>query len=163
MSEHEQDDKKAVMLLAEELIDDLLQTSDEELINEELEDSGSVEPALNNIRVEIDAAINSLRKDRLAEARAAIARTRQSETPPKFDAVEIRRQVTEILSSKTGTTRMTIAARNGKALSEQEIISAFSDLCQLRGFGRSVPKENYGSSPKRSTFCKVWELLNLKR
>jgi IrrE N-terminal-like domain len=146
MSEQEID--KAIAMLAEELIDDLLQTSDEELLTEALEDSKSISAALGNIRAEIDTAINGLGKDRLAEARAAIARTKQDQPPHKFDASQVRKQVAEILSSKAGRAHMTLAARNGQALSEKEILSAFSDLCELQGFEKSVPRHNFGNSPK---------------
>jgi hypothetical protein len=118
--------EQALTLLAEELIDDLLKMSDEELLAEAAEDHGSAQVALGTIRTEIDAAINSLGKDRLAEARIAVARTRRDARDIRIDAVEVRKQLTEFLSS-SDQARMTLAARNGRKSSEKDILSAFSD------------------------------------
>jgi hypothetical protein len=138
---------RALTLLAEELIDDLLKMSDEELLAEAAEDHGSAQVALGTIRTEIDAAINSLGKDRLAEARIAVARTRRDARDIRIDAVEVRKQLTEFLSS-SDQARMTLAARNGRKSSEKDILSAFSDLCELQTFAQIPRKLEFGNSPK---------------
>ena len=141
-------DEQAMMLLVDELFDELLKTSDEELLREASEDDRGNDVSLDRIRAEIETAINSLAKDRLAEARTAVARLTNDRLASSVDPVEAGKRLAEFLSSDTGRSRMTIAARNGQGSSENDILSAFSDLCELQEFKHSVGIKDFGSSPK---------------
>jgi Zn-dependent peptidase ImmA (M78 family) len=142
--------EQAILLLLDELLDDLLMTSDEEVVAEAIEDYGSAAAALGNIRDEIEAAINSLGKDRLAEARAAVAFHSRSDFGERgFVSIECLNRVKELLSSDQGNLRLTLAARNGREQSNNDVLSALTDLCDLKGeFGKSLRAHNFGSLPK---------------
>ncbi len=144
MKEH----KEQAMLWADELLDDLLRTPDAELIAEAKEDWGGTEACIGNIRAEIESAINSLGKDRLQEAKASVALDRP-QSANYLSAIECRKRVNEFLSSDAGRARLTLAARNGRGLSEKDILSAFSDLCELEGtVENSAPRQVFGNAPK---------------
>lgn len=140
--------EEALLLLAEDLVNDLFSSSDEDIVAEAIKDFGSVEAALGNIRAEINVAIDSLAKNRLVEARAAVARDRESRSTKKNDLTETRRRISELLASGELRDRMTLAARNGEKNSANDLLSVFADLCELDGFKGKARKLEFGRSPK---------------
>ena len=149
--------EQAMLLFIDELVDDLLKASDEDILAEAIEDYGTTDAALGNIRNDIEGAINSLGKDRLAEARAAVAlhRSDDMQKETRFNSVECQQRALELLSSDNARLRMTLAARNGRGLSQKDFLSALSDLCLLKeGSGRSVPMHNFGNAPKAERILK---------
>jgi Zn-dependent peptidase ImmA (M78 family) len=148
------DKEQKVMRLVEELVDDLFKASDEELLRDAADDRTIIKGQLCGLAKEIEVAINSLGKDRLAEARAAVASSRSDRSTTKVDPIDAREQLAEFLSSKMGMTGITLAARNGKLSSESDIISAFQDLCELRECQRNMRKPNFGAAPKAEYILK---------
>lgn len=139
--------EKTMMGFLDELVDDLLTTPDQDLEAEVIENYGSVAAALGGIRDEIDIAIHSLAKDRLAEARAALTKAKQEATNNRVSPAT-RKRIAELLSSNTNNMRMTLAARKDQGASERDILSACTDLCELHGCTHRVPTPNFGNSPK---------------
>jgi hypothetical protein len=140
--------EEAMMLLAEELIDDLLSASDEEVIAEIEGGSRGVDTQVSAIRSEIKMAIDSFRKDRLANARAAVARHKEDKPENRTQSIDVQRQIAELLSSGKMRSKMTLAARNDRGSSESDILSAFADLCELEGVERPIRRLEFGSAPK---------------
>lgn len=139
-----ENNEQAIVRLFDTLVEDLMNTSDEELLKEAIEDHGSIEIAVGDIQGEIDTAIVSLAKERLADARAAALQTKQDRSG-KPDAAEMQKRIAEFLSFEG---RMTLAARNGKNSSEKDVLSAFSDLCELQASAPAPRRFQFGSSPK---------------
>src|ERR1043166_7315367 len=146
--------EQTIIQFASALVDDLLVTSDDALLAEAKEDHGSVDKALGEIDAEIEAAIKSLGKDRLAEARLAVAQCDQKDIDQVLDEAEARKQVEELISSSEFRARMTLAARNGKESCEHDILSAMSDLCELSRLSRFIPRPEFGSAPKAEGILK---------
>ena len=121
-------------------------TPDEDLLSEAIEDHRSIGAAIAGISDEINVAINSLAKDRLAAARSALAqaKTRSSEIvcPQKRES---RWQVSIIQFEEN---RYDVAARKDQGASEKDILSAFTDLCELHECTHRVPNPEFGNLPK---------------
>jgi Zn-dependent peptidase ImmA (M78 family) len=130
-----------------DLLDDLMATSDEDLRAEAIEDHSSIAAAVRGIRDEIDGAINSLAKDRLVAARDGLAQAKKA-APGNRVSPETRRRIAEFLSSDSMKIGMTLAARKDQGASERDILSAFADLCELHESTHRVPRPNFGSLPK---------------
>ena len=142
-----------------ELLDDLLTTPDQDLRAEAIENYGSVGAALGGIGDEIDIAINSLAKDRLAEARAAVAKAKDEAVRNRVTPAT-RKQIVEFLSSNSSKSRMTFAARKDQGASEKDILSACADLCELHGCTHRVPRPNFGNLPKAEHLLKDLGVTN---
>lgn len=131
----------------DELIENLMATPDEELLAEAIQDHGSVAAAIAGIADEISVAINSLAKDRLAETRASLARAKQEPIGNRVSA-EARKQVAQLVASRSKKIGMTLAARKDHGASEKDILSAFTDLCELHDCRHRVPIPHFGNLPK---------------
>jgi hypothetical protein len=129
------------------LMEDLSLQSDEKIIADAIEDFGSLERALGDIDAEINSAINSQGKERLAEARAAFLNcTKNSFRPTKTE--DAFRQLADFIVSDPKLKRVTLAARKGQAGSENDAFSVLQDLCELRQLGQSTPLPKFGSMQK---------------
>ncbi len=122
-------------------------TSDEELLSEAIEDHGSVASAIAGIGDEINVAINSLAKDRLVDARAALKQAKLEATKGQVSP-ELRKQLAQRLASNSNKIGMTLAARKDQGASEKDILSAFADLCELHDCTHRVPPPQFGNLPK---------------
>jgi hypothetical protein len=135
------------------LIEDLSLMSDEKVLADAAEDFGSLEGALGEIDAEIESAINSLGKDRLAEARAAFSNSAKNSARPT-DATEAYHQLADFIISDPNLTKVTLAARNGRGSLDIEALSTLFDLCELRQLKQSSQLPNFGSKPKADYILK---------
>jgi Zn-dependent peptidase ImmA (M78 family) len=140
--------------LFDDLLNDLMATPDEYLRAEAIEDYGSVSIAVAEIQNEIEFAINSLAKDRLAEARITLAKAKQESLRNQVSP-EDRKQIAEFLSSSSQKIRMTLAARKDRGASERDILSTCTDLCELHGCTHKVPVPRFGNLPKAEYILKA--------
>jgi len=131
----------------DELLETLMATPDEELLSEAIEDHRSIGAAIAGISDEINVAINSLAKDRLAAARSALAQAKQESIMNRVSP-EARKQVAQLLASNSKKIGMTLAARKDQGASEKDILSAFTDLCELHECTHRVPNPQFGNLPK---------------
>jgi len=131
----------------DELLETLMATPDEELLSEAIEAHGSIAAAIAGIGDEINVAINSLAKERLAEARAALTQAKQ-ETIKNRVSPEARKHVAQLFASNSKKIGMTLAARKDQGASEKDILSAFTDLCELHACTHRVPNPQFGNLPK---------------
>jgi len=134
--------------LTDELVADLLETSNPEIVAEAVEDFGSVECVIASLRNEIESAINSVAKERLIAARQAFEEARKVRVNERVDFTFAQKQIEEFMSPESGRHKLTMAARNGQGSSERDMLSAFSDICDLSANVRHVPKFVFGRLPK---------------
>lgn len=131
------------------LVDDLSLTSDEELVAGAIEQYGSLRAALGDLDAEIEAAISSAGKERLAKARANIVDdAEKNRSARSIDPTEVQKQLADFVASHKTFAKMTLAARNGKGSAQNDILSALTDLCELRQLNESTPLPDFGSVPK---------------
>jgi IrrE N-terminal-like domain len=140
--------EEAFSFLVGDLLDDLLSMSDDEVLGEATEDSVDPGAVLSEIQTEVCAAIISNAKEQLIEARSAVARDKSEASHVRIDPEEGKRLLETFLSSESGRARLTLAARKGKRSSENDVISAFTDLCHLQACSHISRKFNFGNSPK---------------
>jgi hypothetical protein len=139
----------ALSMLADDFFADLLTLSEAEVLSEAEEDYGSVKAALGDVRAEIEVAIQSIAKDQLSEARAAIDRHRESSLARAAnDVSKLRELLDKILSTDPNRARLTLAARKGKPSFEREFVSALFDLCRLQVASPASVRPNFGRAAK---------------
>lgn len=131
----------------DELVEALMATPNDELLSEAIEDYGSVAAAIAGIGDEINVAINSLAKERLFEARAALNQARQKATENQVSP-EVRKQLAQRFASNSNKIGMTLAARKDQGASQKDILSAFADLCELHECTHKVSPPQFGRLPK---------------
>lgn len=120
--------------LADELVADVMRLSDAELLAEVEAEGLDAEKEANRLRAMIAAATVQSGKTRLAAARAAIdqasssARPNIHQLPLKERAAVLARFANDDAKLKS---RLTMAARNGDGITEQEMASIMADLREL--------------------------------
>jgi IrrE N-terminal-like domain len=144
---NEEPDRDKITGFIDELIDNLVKTSDEDLRVEIIESYGSVSTAIAGMQIEIEDAINSLNKDRLKEARGAVAKAKEDTSTNYIDPAT-RKKIFELLSSNSSNIGMTLAARKNQGASESDILSACTDFCELYQYTHRVPRPHFGNLPK---------------
>jgi IrrE N-terminal-like domain len=140
-----------MLSFADELVDDLIKSSDEEILAEAAEDCEDVNLMLANLRAEIRAAVFSLGKDRLAEARANLKRLEAGQSNQTITGAESRRLIAQIISSGKLPAGITLAARKDKG---NDIVSALSDLAELEHLQTPSRTLNFGKAPKAEFILK---------
>lgn len=127
--------------IANELADDLASTTDEELLLELKDDGVDISAEATRIRNLISGVIAEHGKEKLAAARSEMdLRNRQEQDLGIQITQEIRSKLTEYIKAgdSTITGALTIAARNGAELSEEdldEVIHALFDLGKIDEHG----------------------------
>ena len=129
--------KKAARQLghaADALVDGLMDLTDEELLAEVREDGEDPDALAKQAADIISGAVLRTGKAKMAEARAAFeAMNRQRSAAVLNFSPAQKRQILDrfIADDHELTKKLTIAARNGDALSEQELDSFLNDLLEL--------------------------------
>jgi len=128
-------DRESLDRLAEALIDDILNASDEEILEEFRENGGDPEQHATEMLALFEKSIMISNKSRLIEAQAVIAAKRaregrQNSTAP-IDIEEARRRLRVIQDNPNASELLTIAARKESELSDADIISLVEDLYDL--------------------------------
>src|SRR5689334_7820730 len=95
MTEHPNPDREALDRLSHALIDDILNTSDEEVLAEFRESGGDSSQHADEMRALLEQSILTANKQRLAAARAgAAARSAEDNAPAaQIDITEARKQL----------------------------------------------------------------------
>jgi len=140
--------------LSDDFFDDLQAMSDDEVVSEAIEDFGSLESALGNIRFEIAQTINKVAKNELARARSLVLDERVRSASTTVDPLNARKLLDEFLLSEAGQSRLTLAARKGKSSSKKDLLGAFTDLCRLQNCSHSSPPIDFGRVPKAEFILK---------
>lgn len=129
--------RKKLARLTDILVDDILQTTDAEILSE-VEDNGkSVKAEVNSLREILKKAEKQVAKSRLVSARAAIDRQKKAEQVAKGKAIRLspedaRLALDTILRKHPESTQeFTLAARKGRDLSDTDVMSMLEDLQEL--------------------------------
>lgn len=119
--------------LADDLVDDILSASDEEVLAEFRRSGDDPDQHAADMRALFEASVLAAKKRRLAQAKVGAAVRRDTENtiarPP--DMATARRRLRAILDDPTAQHGLTLAARKESELSDADILSLLDDLREL--------------------------------
>jgi len=119
--------------LIDEAVEDLMKLSDAELMAELAEEGADSEAEARSARNAIAAGIARAGRARLVAARTAVDRDRTARVVRSPVPVALRASILERFANDDPKlkSRLTMAARNGEGITEQEMDSIFADLREL--------------------------------
>lgn len=128
-----QSDQDALNRLADALVEDLLEVSDQDILAEVREDNDDPAAIAASMRAMFEKTVASAGKARLAAAKSALVRDRQRPAVViTLDPAEARRRLERIIANDPETARkLTLAARKGEGLSDSDVLSMLEDFEEL--------------------------------
>lgn len=128
--------RAALDRLANALVDDILNESDEVILAEANEDGSDSSKLADDVRQLFECTATGASKAKLAAAKRAAANARNSDVRvARFDAADARRRYDAMIAQDPELTeKLTLAARKGEGQSERDIESAIEDLAELGAF-----------------------------
>ncbi|WP_179038942.1 hypothetical protein [Rhizobium leguminosarum] len=123
--------------LREALIDDILSMTEEKILAEAKEDNVDLDGNLRKTKALFDQAKKSAAKGKLKAAQAAVANNVFSNVVP-MDRERFAKYDAALRTGKIGTSELTLAARNGSGLSEEDRRKLIEDMIEL---GIPLPDE----------------------
>jgi len=133
---------EALIRLADALIEDMLATSDQDILAEFTEAKG--DPAMNaqEMRAHFEKSVLSANKDRLRAAQAGLARDKAAPSTPKIVSMaNVRNRLKRALATCPPGVKLTLAARNESDLSDSDVLGMLQDLEEL---GIVAPDDDNG-------------------
>ena len=127
-------DRDALDRLAEALVEDILDASDQDILAEIREDGGDPAAVAAGARALFEKAVATAAKARLAAAKQAVAADRnQTGVVTPFDPAKARLRLDRIVASDDPETarKLTLAARKGEALSDGDVRGMLEDMEEL--------------------------------
>jgi len=126
-------DREALRRLADALADDVLNTSDQEVLAEAAEEYGDTKQLAANMRALFERTCAAAGKAKLAAARAALnGDRRRAPSRRRLDPSAARRLLQQVLTAHPETAqKLTYAARRGEGLSDEDVFSMLDDLEEL--------------------------------
>ena len=118
--------------LAAALVDDVLTTSDAEILAEFRADGGDPEQHAAEMRALFERSVLASNKSKLQAARAGVARAKEaarSSTP--VDMAKARERLHGVLKTLPEEQRLTLAARKESELSDADVVGLLEDLREL--------------------------------
>ena len=134
MSDKDENARKALERLDEAFVEDILETSDREILAEFQKHHGNPAHYAGTMRARFENTVLRANKSRLTAARAALNATASSPgqaVAKVIDIAEARRKLRGILSSGTAAGKLTMAARNENELSDADILTMIANLREL--------------------------------
>jgi hypothetical protein len=117
--------------LADALIDDVLSTSDEDILRE-LDEDDCAEALKAEITADIEAAKARLGKAKLAAARRAVSSERRTTRPQhRFTPQQARTRLSTAMAGSAAASRVTLAARHGGAVPDEDLEGLIEDASDL--------------------------------
>lgn len=141
MSGKNDSDRKALMLLADAFVEDILNMSDEEVLQEFQEDGGDPAHIRRQMLELVEKAALSANKTRMATAKAgALASGRASRrTPHKtIDIASARNRLRSLIERSQAESELTLAARNEEELSDEDVLGILEDFEELESMNRGT-------------------------
>jgi hypothetical protein len=128
--------RDALDRLADALVDDILNSSDEDILAEITEDHGDAARLAAEMRALFECTALEAGKTKLAAAREAAAEARhKGATVLNIDPAEARRRYERMVAKDHNlTAKLTLAARKSEGQSQRDIDSAVEDLAELGAF-----------------------------
>jgi hypothetical protein len=129
-------ERNALDRLADALVDDILKTSDEDILTEAAEDGVDTTQLAVDMRALFDRTAMEAGKVKLAAPKQAAADARRSSTGAvRIDLSDVRRRYDAMVARDHGLAeKLTLAARNGEGQSDRDIESAIEDMSELGVF-----------------------------
>jgi hypothetical protein len=127
------DAREALRRLADALAEETLNAPDDEVLQDAAEIYGDTDKLAAEMLRLFEQTASEQGKARLAAARAAIAASRRrSSGQPRLDPTETRRRLQLALATDPeAARRLTVAARKGEGLSDEDVYSMLEDLEEL--------------------------------
>ena len=129
MTENKKSKQQALDRLADALVDDILDTSPEEILVEFKEDHGGAERHVAEMRALVEKSVVMANKRRLAAAKSGAesipALSKKDATP--IDINEARRLISTLMPAQ----KLTLAARKEGEQSDDDLLSMIEDLREL--------------------------------
>lgn len=124
---------KALLRLADSLAQEVLASSDEEILAELDSEGRNPERYAAEMCARFERTLVVANKKRLIEAKAGVAAARQSgKVPaPSFSIASARARLRSVLSTPGVPPLLTLAARNESDLSDSDVLSTLEDLAEL--------------------------------
>jgi hypothetical protein len=143
MSENKNPEREALDRLADALVDDILNASDEDILTEFQESYGDPGRNAEEMQAIFEKSILTANKRRLAAAKvgAAASRIKGSTGAALIDITEARRRLRAVLDNPEASKKLTMAARKESELSDADVLGMFEDLDELGGL---PPDDNSG-------------------
>ena len=117
--------------LADALIEDVLSTSDEDILRE-LDEVSDAEALKAEIAADIEAAKARLGKAKLAAARRAVSAERRTTRPRhRFSRHQARTRLSTAMAGSAAASRLTLAARHGEAVPDEDLDGLIEDASDL--------------------------------
>lgn len=119
------DNFKKLENLTNELLNDLLEATDEEIIAEAVEDGVDIDQAVSSVRSLIE-------KKRYKIAQEKIRSQKTGQKGRVIDIGEARKRILKALEQNpTHADSFTMAARSGKNLPDEDILGCYEDMVEL--------------------------------
>lgn len=134
MTGKRQSDREALDRLADALVEDILKTSDQDILAETTEDTGDPAAVAAEVRALFEKAVTKTEKARLAAAKRAVAAERdQPAVVTPFDPAKARLRLNRIIANDDPETarKLTLAARKGEGLSDDDVRGMLEDMEEL--------------------------------
>jgi hypothetical protein len=129
--ESERTNHERLRRLADFFVEDVLSASDEEILAE-LDSEGGADALKAEMTADVEAAKTRLGKAKLAAARRAVSadRTRRH-SRQRFAPDQARKRLTEAVKGHVGSTRLTLAAREGQGIPDEDLEGLIEDATDL--------------------------------
>ena len=134
MTTNDDNDRKALALLADSIVEDLFNTSDEDILAEFQKGGGDPERLAAEMRALAEKSLLSAKKGRMATATAgaaAIRRREQGQSAKIADMATARERLRSVVARMSSDHRLTLAARNESELSDADVRGLLEDLEDL--------------------------------
>ena len=125
-------ERTALIRLADTFVDDILSMTDEAIMAEAREDHTDPSAVATHTIALFEQAAASAGKGRLAAAKAALADRVAPTTATRIEPTAARRRLDRLLAHDAKAAGgLTLAARNGQGLSDDDVRTMLEDLAEL--------------------------------
>lgn len=133
MTARKKSEREALDLLADVLVEDILATSDKDILAELKEDNIDAERLAPDMRALFERSILVANKRRLLAAKAGVVASSPSNraAATTINIQDARRRLRAVLETKGVSQRLTLAARKESELSDADILNMVEDLQDL--------------------------------
>ena len=143
MTGPDKEGREELARLVDVLVEDLLATSDQEIVAEFIEEKGDPAKNADIMRALFEKSVLKSNKDRLHAARAGLEADRAAPVTAKIVSMaNIRGRLRRTLAACPPEVKLTLAARNENELSDTDVLGMLQDLEEL---GIVAPDDESGS------------------
>jgi hypothetical protein len=122
------DNFKKLENLTDELLNDLLEATDEEIVAEAVEDGVDVKQAAASVRSLIEQNRYTIAQEKIRTQKTGFS----SKKGRVIDIAEARKEISKALENNpTHADSFTLAARSGENLPDEDVLGCYEDLVEL--------------------------------